>query len=108
MIIQARIDMKKIDKNHLYAGEKGVYLAVSLLENRDGRDRYGNDFMVVQSVNAVARANGERGPILGNAKIAEVKADPEDVAAVLDTAEVEKGAQLKTMKLEAGMDDVPF
>lgn len=69
--ISVRIDLSKIDDNHVYKGEKGDYLDVTLMENRDGPDQYGNHYMVVQGVSKEARLRKERGPILGNAKIIE-------------------------------------
>jgi hypothetical protein len=69
MIIASNIDVTKIDKNALYKGKKGTYLSITLLENRDGEDQYGNHFMCVQDLGKEARQRGEKGPILGNAKI---------------------------------------
>jgi len=71
MIIKAKIDVKKIDKSKLYIGDKGTYLDVTLLENRDGVDQYGNSFMIVQDVPKADREAGIKGAILGNAKILE-------------------------------------
>jgi hypothetical protein len=69
MIISAKLNVSAIDKTKLFKGEKGTYLDITLLENRDGTDQYGNDFMVVQDLGKEARERGEKGPILGNAKI---------------------------------------
>ena len=69
MIISAKLNVSAIDKTKLFKGEKGTYLDITLLENRDGTDQYGNDFMVVQDLGKEARQRGEKGPILGNAKI---------------------------------------
>jgi hypothetical protein len=68
-IISASLNIAKIDKAHIFDGKKGRYLNIALLPNKDGQDQYGNDYMVVQSVSKEARERGERGPILGNAKI---------------------------------------
>jgi len=68
MIIRAKIDVTKISKNHIYVGEKGKYIDITLLENRDGPDQFDNDFMVVQDLGKEARERGEKGPILGNGK----------------------------------------
>lgn len=67
-MIRAKIDVTKIDKAHLYKGQKGTYLDITLLENRDGIDQYGNSHMIVQDIGQAARESGERGAILGNAK----------------------------------------
>ena len=63
-----KIDVTKIDKSALYKGEKGTYLDITLLDNRDGTDQYGNDGMVVQDIGKQRREAGEKGPILGNWK----------------------------------------
>lgn len=61
-----KIDVTKIDKKHLFNGEKGTYLDMLLVENKDGRDSYGNDGYIAQGVSKEARLAGERGPIIGN------------------------------------------
>lgn len=76
-IISAKLDVKKILKDRLFVGEKGTYLDITLLKNRDGPDQYGNDYMVVQDLGKEARDKGEKGPILGNAKIRSTGAAPQ-------------------------------
>lgn len=68
MIIRAKINVSKIDKNLLFKGEKGLYLDLSMLENRDGTDQYGNDGMIIQDVSKEDRERGVKGPIIGNWK----------------------------------------
>lgn len=68
-MISAKIDVKKIDKNFLYVGQKGTYLDVTLIPNRDGDDQCGNAYFIAQSISREARDRGEKGPIIGNAKI---------------------------------------
>lgn len=69
MIISVKIDVKKIEKARLYPGKNGaLYLNVTLLERRDGKSDYGDDFMVVQDVSKEERLAGTKGAILGNAK----------------------------------------
>jgi len=63
-----RIDVTKIDKSALYKGAKGTYLDVTLLDNRDGTNQYGNDGMIVQDIGKERREAGEKGAILGNWK----------------------------------------
>lgn len=67
-IIRIKIDVLKISKAHLYKGEKGTYCDITLLENKNGEDQYGNSWMVVQDLGKEARERGEKGPILGNGK----------------------------------------
>ena len=74
MIIRCKIDLRRVDKAKLYTGEKGTYLDCTLLENRDGTDQYGNNFMIVQDVSKADREAGVKGAILGNAKFVEAKA----------------------------------
>lgn len=69
MIIKAKIDVTKIDKARLFIGKTGAkYLDCTLLESRDGADKYGNHFMIVQDVSKEERLAGTRGAIIGNAK----------------------------------------
>lgn len=66
-MISAKINVSKIDKTKLFKGEKGTYLDIALIETEG--DQYGNDYMIVQDVGKEARERGEKGAILGNAKI---------------------------------------
>lgn len=70
MIIRASINTAKIDKSAMIEGKQGKYIAFTLLENRDGEDQYGNNFMIVQDIGKERREAGEKGPILGNGKFA--------------------------------------
>ena len=73
-IIKVKIDVTKIDKARLFAGKNGAkYLDCTLIERRDGRDQYGNDFMITQDVSKEERLAGVKGAILGNAKYLEAK-----------------------------------
>ncbi len=67
-MIRAKIDVTKILKAYLFKGTKGTYLDITLMENKEGTDQYGNDYMVVQDIGKEAREAGKKGPILGNAK----------------------------------------
>lgn len=68
-IIRVKLDVMKIDKSAIHHGEKGKYIDITLLGNRDGEDRFGNHYMVVQDLGQARREAGEKGPILGNGKI---------------------------------------
>ena len=68
MKIKAKINVSKIDKSKIFVGRQGAYLDITLLENKNGVDEYGNHFMVVQDVSKEDREAGIRGAILGNAK----------------------------------------
>lgn len=75
-MISAKLNVSKILKEHLFKGEKGTYLDITLIENREGTDEYGNDYFVVQDLGKEAREKGIKGPILGNAKIRGQKPAP--------------------------------
>ena len=64
--IKLRIDVTKINKDHIYIGKKGKYLDCVVWPNRDGADDYGFTHRVVQEVSREAREAGEKGPIIGN------------------------------------------
>jgi hypothetical protein len=66
--IAIKIDVTKINKDHLFRGEKGTYLDLVMRENKDGPGKYGDDGFVAQSVSKEAREAGEKGPIIGNWK----------------------------------------
>ena len=66
-MITARINVKMIDKARLFTGEKGTYLDIVLIETPNGK--YGNDYMVKQSISKEDREAGAEAPILGNGKI---------------------------------------
>jgi hypothetical protein len=67
-MINISINVTKILKEHMKTVQSGVYLDLFLFENRDGKDRYGNDGIVFQSVSKEAREAKIQGPILGNFK----------------------------------------
>ena len=66
-MISGKIDVLKIDKTALFQGKKGKYLDILLRETPDSK--YGEDYMIVQAISKERRMAGERGPIIGNAKI---------------------------------------
>lgn len=94
MAIKLKIDVSKISKADLYQGKKGVYLNAVLYENRAGQSQYGDDGYVVQGISKEKRDAGERGPIIGNWRHMEPKADaPKKAQATNDAAD---------------MDEIPF
>ncbi len=62
------IDVLKIDKSAIYEGKKGKYINLTLMENREGEDQYGNHGFIVQDIGKERRESGEKGPIVGNWK----------------------------------------
>lgn len=97
-MISGKINCSKIDKTKLFKGEKGTYLDIALIETKD--DQYGNDYMIVQDLGKEARERGEKGAILGNAKIRGAKP-----AAQQAPAKATAGAAPKQENLD---EDVPF
>ena len=67
-MIRLKLDVKKINKDLLFKGEKGTYCDITLMDNRDGTDEWGNDGFAVQDVGKERREAGEKGPIIGNWK----------------------------------------
>lgn len=67
-MIAININVTRIDKTALHDGKNGKYLALTLFENKNGRDQYGNDGFVSQDLGKDRRMKGEKGPILGNFK----------------------------------------
>ena len=65
-IIKGSMDVLKITKSKLYAGTKGTYLNFTLVPTPNSE--YG-DYMVVEDVSKEEREAGQKGVILGNAKI---------------------------------------
>jgi hypothetical protein len=64
-----KIDVTKIDKPALYHGTKGIYLSLTLFENKSRTtDEYGNDGFIVQDLGKERRLAGEKSPIIGNWK----------------------------------------
>ena len=63
-----KIDVTKIRKDLLFTGTKGTYMDLTLMDNRDGVDQYGNDGFIIQDVTKERREAGEKGPIIGNWK----------------------------------------
>ena len=104
-MIAINIDVKKIDKAALFIGKKGTYLNMTLMENREGADQYGNEGFIVQDIGMARRQAGERGAILGSWKTVKPAQAPQAPvqAPVL--------AQAQTQQRQADdddLDDIPF
>ena len=67
-MISISINVVKIDKTKLVDGKNGAkYLNAILIETPN--DKYGNDYLVAESVSKADRDAGKLGAIIGNAKI---------------------------------------
>lgn len=67
--ISLKIDVTKIDKARLFAGEKGMYLDITTFIDTDNLDQYGNNGFITQATTKEERDAGTKLPILGNTKI---------------------------------------
>ena len=84
--ISVKLDCKKIDKDRLYVGEKGVYLDATIIM-WDEPDKYGNNGMIVQNVSEEQRRAGVKGAILGNVRYLVKRETQEDVQAKKDAVD---------------------
>lgn len=58
-----------VEANNVFVGKNGAhYLDLTLMDNRDGVDQYGNNGFCTVDVGKERRQAGEKGPILGNWK----------------------------------------
>ena len=65
-----KVDVTKLNKTHFFHGKNGaIYCDLILFENKNGPGQYGDTHYIVQSVSKEARLKGERGAIVGNAKM---------------------------------------
>ena len=68
-MIVGSIRRDKVDATLLYTDKQGRKVLDFVLHTREGgRDEYGNDGYITQSVSKELRAQGKRGPIIGNWK----------------------------------------
>jgi len=65
----ASLNLNDIDKSKLVKGKKGTYLNITCWLDTDNPSKYGDHGMVTQSVSKEEREAGQKGPILGNAKV---------------------------------------
>ena len=100
-MIAINIDVKKIDKAALFTGKKGTYLNMTLMENREGVDQYGNEGFIVQDIGMARRQAGERGAILGNWKTVKPAQAPQQ-------AQVQPQAPQAQAQADDDLDDIPF
>lgn len=78
-MIRLKINLTKVDESAVFVGRNGArYLDLCVIENRNGPDQFGNDYMVAQDIGKDRRLRGERGPILGNGKTAVLGKRPEN------------------------------
>jgi hypothetical protein len=96
-----------IKANAIYMTEKTASMDVTLMDNRDGPDQYGNDGFATLDLGKDRRLAGERGPILGNWKDLDLggsgnQRQGRDVPASEAVRKRDNGGS------EAGDDSIPF
>lgn len=102
-LITAKIDVKKIDKNRLFKGEKGTYLNLTIWIN-DTPDQYGNILSIQQYTK-----QGEDKIYLGEGKIYVKKEDTTPVTTPAVQTKAANEPPLKTLPpVPDEMDDLPF
>ena len=67
--VSLKIDVTKIDKARLFAGQKGKYLDATIFVDLAELDQYGNSGMITQDVSKEEKQQGVNGNILGNGKV---------------------------------------
>jgi len=67
-LIALNLNLSLVNEARLYKGKKGKYLS-AILHLTPTVDQYGNSGFIVESVSKEERQAGQRGTILGNAKI---------------------------------------
>lgn len=67
-MIAISINLTKVPKGTTFQGKKGEYLNILLVDNKHGRDEFGNDGFVKIDIPKERRDAGERGEIVGNWK----------------------------------------
>lgn len=98
--IRVKIDVTKIDKTALFKGAKGTYLDVTLWPTPDSQ--YGDDYRATQDIGKERREAGEKGPIIGNAKLMPAQnAGGQRTAAPLPKRATEEAVQ-------TGEETIPF
>lgn len=77
-LIALNLNLSLVNEARLYKGKKGQYLS-AVLHLTPTVDQYGNNGFIVESISKEERQAGQRGTILGNAKILTPGADSNSV-----------------------------
>jgi hypothetical protein len=67
-IINASINLEKIDKSKIIEGKKGKYLNLTICKNKDGEDQFGNTHYILISQSKEEREAKTDKIYLGNGK----------------------------------------
>lgn len=102
MIIRLSINVKKLDKARFIEGKSGaLYADMVMMENREP-DRFGNEFVILESLSKEERDAGKKGAILGNGRII---ADGRPKSHFENKADVPK---VESPKPESDDEQIPF
>ena len=97
--INLSINVSNIDKSKMIQGKKGTYLNMTVFVDPDSADQYGNHGMITQALPKEEREAGQKGNILGNAKVFWSGSSNNNGA---------QQSQPSTNQPQVGMDDIPF
>lgn len=110
-LISLNLNLSLVDKARLYSGKKGKYLS-AVLHLTPTTDQYGNNGFIVESVSKEERQAGQRGTILGNAKIITTGGDSAATAPQQAPAYTPPASSQSAQSSQAGTydpaDDLPF
>jgi hypothetical protein len=65
-MIKLSLKKSKVNACAVYQGKNDDYYNFILIPNKEGKDQYGNDGMVVESISKEERLAGKNGQIVGN------------------------------------------
>ena len=104
--VSLKINVSMIEKARLFAGKNGKYLDATVFIDIDNKDQYDNNGMITQDVTKEEKAQGVKGPILGNVKVF-WKDDSNQAQQANNQA---MGRQQTQQHIEQGApdDDIPF
>lgn len=57
-----------LEANNVFVGKQGLYMEVTLMENKDGPGKFGDDGFAILEIGKERREGGEKAPIVGNWK----------------------------------------
>lgn len=107
-MISCSISRARIDKNLLVPSKKGPgheYLTFTLVPSKTGPDQYDNDGFISQNVSKEQKAQGIKGPIIGNWKDLDRIFGKKTTAA---TPSPKPATNVSVSTLPEPDDDVPF
>lgn len=79
-MIKLSLKKSKVDQAPIYQGKNDDYYNFILIPNKDGKDQYGNDGMVVVSISKEERLAGKNGEIVGNYQDLDLRAPRQNTA----------------------------